>query len=183
VKLFKLGKLGFRRLALTLGIAALVVLSGTSAKTNRQAGPMPPGIRSLMAAYGADAVTIDRSARDYKLPDQVPWKGRPGSVTQTALLYGDPTKPGLYVQLLKRGPDDWSMPHSHPNDRFITVLAGTMYIGTGAKFDRANTVPIGPGGYITDIANQVHYDGTGPDGMTIEIVGIGPTSQTPAGGK
>jgi hypothetical protein len=128
-----------------------------------------------MSAYGADAVSIDRNARDFTLPDQVEWKGRPGSVTQSAILYGDPTKPGMYVQLLKRGPNDWSQPHSHPNDRFITVLAGTMLIGTGAKFDRDNTVALKPGSYVRDIANQMHYDGTGPDGLTIEIVGIGPT--------
>ena len=117
------------------------------------------------------------------LSDQVPWKGRPGSVTQNAILLGDPTKPGLYVQLLKRGPDDWSQPHSHPNDRFITVLAGTFLIGTGAKLDRANTVAIKPGGFVRDIANQMHYDGTGPDGVTLEIVGIGPTTMTRAEGN
>ena len=171
----KLATLALRRPALVLGVLALAVLSSPSVKTNKRAGLILPDVRNLMAAYGADAVTIDRNARDFKLPDQFEWKGRPGSVTQSAILFGDPSQAGMYVQLLKRGPNDWSQPHSHPNDRYITVLAGTMLIGTGAKLDRDNTVAIKPGGVIRDIANQMHYDGTGPDGVTIEIVGMGPT--------
>jgi len=166
-----------------LGILALAALSNPSAKTNQRAGLISPDARNLMALYGADAVMIDRNARDYKLPDQIEWKGRPGSASQTAVLFGDPSKPGLYVQLLKRGPNDWSQPHSHPNDRFLTVLKGTMLIGTGSKFDPNNTVAIGPGGIIKDIANQNHYDGTGPDGLTLEIIGMGPAAMTPADAK
>jgi hypothetical protein len=183
VKISGLATNGLRWLAVPLGILALGMVSDRSAMTHRQAGAMSPEVRNLLAAYGADAVTIDRAARDFMLADQVPWKGRPGSVTQNATLLGDPAKPGLYVQLLKRGPDDWSQPHSHPNERFITVLAGTMLIGTGSKLDKNNTVAVKPGGYIHDIANQMHYDGTGPDGLTIEIVGIGPSTMTRAEGN
>jgi hypothetical protein len=183
VKMSKWARLGLRRLALASGILALAVFSGSSPKTNKRAGLTLPDVQSLMAAYGAEAVTIDRGARDFKLSDQIEWKGRPGSVTQTAVVFGDPSKPGLYVQLLKRGPDDWSQPHSHPNDRFLTVLAGTMLIGTGAKLDRDNTVVVKPGGFVHDIAHQMHYDGTGPDGLTLEIIGMGPTTMERADTK
>jgi hypothetical protein len=173
----KLARLRLWRTALVLGIFAVAVFSGPSAKNNKRAGVTPPDIRNLMAIYGADAVTIDRNARDFKLLDQVDWKSRPGSASQTAVLFGDPSKPGLYVSLLKRGPDDWSQPHSHPNDRFITVLKGTMLIGTGATFDRNNTVALGPGSIVRDVAHQMHYDGTGPEGAIIEFIGMGPTAR------
>jgi hypothetical protein len=183
VTMSKLGRLVPRGPALALVILALATLSAPTAKTDKRAGVISPDVRNLLAVYGADAVTIDRNARDYKLPDQIEWKGRPGSTSQTAIVFGDPSKPGLYVQLLKRGPDDWSQPHSHPNDRFLTVLAGTMRIGTGAKFDRNNTVALGPGSVIKDFANQIHYDGTGPEGLTLEIIAMGPAAMTPAEGK
>jgi hypothetical protein len=174
----------FRWLAIGAGLLILPVLSHYKFPSTATAKrPRSPGVQSasdlqlLMAAYGADAVTIDRNMRDFKAPDQVVWTSRPGSTSQTANVFGDPSKPGLYVQLLKRGPDDWSQPHAHPNDRYITVLAGTMKIGTGSKFDQSNTVSLGPGSFIKDVAGQMHYDGTGPEGLTIQIVGIGPSSR------
>ena len=176
---FKLGGSGPRR-TLALGILALAVLSGPPVRRTQWAGLVPPDVGNLMAIYGADAATIDRNARDFKLPDQFEWKDRPGSASKTAAVFGDPAKPGLYVELLKRGPDDWSQPHSHPNERFITVLAGTFLIGTGAKFDKNNTVAVGPGGVIHDIANQMHYDGTGPEGATLEFIAMGPAARNDA---
>ena len=153
-----------------VGVLVLIVLSDPSMKTSK---------RGVMLLSGADAVSIDRAARDFRTPDQIEWNGRAGTANQTATLFGDPSTPGLHVQLLKRGPDDWSQPHSHPNDRILTVLAGSMRIGTGSKFDKENTVSLGPGSIVKDFANQVHFDGSGPDGLTLEIVTLGPT---PSGG-
>ena len=173
----KLARTWLRRSALAAGILLMAVLSNPPAKIDHRAAPIPPDVRNWMALYGADAVTIDRNARDFRLLDQVEWKSRPGSASQTAVLFGDPSQPGLYVQLLKRGPDDWSQPHSHPNDRYLTVLKGTFLIGTGAKFDRNNAVALGPGSVIRDIAHQMHYDGTGPEGAIIEFIGMGPAAR------
>lgn len=156
--------MNFRWLALG-AVGILVVVSDPAAR---------PGERGVMLLSGADAVTIDRAARDFRMPDQIEWRGRAGSANQTATLFGDASNAGLYVQLLKRGPDDWSQPHSHPNDRILTVLAGTMRIGTGSKFDKENTVSLGPGSIIKDFANQTHFDGSGPDGLTLEIITLGP---------
>jgi len=180
VKMSKLARLGLRWSVLAMGVLALAAVSNPSASTKQQAGQLPPDVMKLMAVYGAEVVTFDRNSRDYKLSDQIAWKGRPGSGNQSAILFGDPSKTRLYVQLLKRGPNNWSQPHSHPNDRFITVLAGTMWIGTGNKFDPENTVPLKPGSYVRDIANQTHFDGSKADGLTIEIVGIGPATSTQA---
>ena len=148
-----------------VGVLVLIALSDPSMKTRK---------RSVILLSGADVVSIDRAARDFRMPDQIEWKGRQGSANQAATLFGDASTPGLHVQLLKRGPDDWSQPHSHPNDRILTVLAGTMRIGTGSKFDKANTISLGPGSIVKDFANQMHFDGSGPDGLTLEIVTMGP---------
>jgi len=148
-----------------VGVVGLLFLSDPAIKT---------GTRSVILLAGADAASIDRAARDFRMPDQIEWRGRQGSANQSAALFGDPSNAGLHVQLLKRGPNDWSQPHSHPNDRILTVLAGTMRIGTGSKFDKENTVSLGPGSIVKDFANQMHFDGSGPDGLTLEIVTFGP---------
>jgi len=173
--MFKLGR-RLRRMALALGFLVLAFFAGPAARMNNHSGLLPPHLGNVMALYGADAVSIDRNARDFKLPDQLEWKDN-GSNSKTATLFGDPSKPGLYVQITKRGPDTWSQPHSHPNERFITVLAGTFLIGTGPKFDKNNTVAIGPGGVVHDIPNQMHYDGTGPEGATLEFIAMGPATR------
>src|SRR5665213_3482154 len=134
---------------LVAGLAILVLMSGQPFRTSR------PGVT---AASAAELVTIDRAARDFKLPEEIPWSKPSAAGTQTAILFGDPSKPGLYVQLLKRPPHNWSRPHFHDNDRYISVIEGTMLIGTGSKFDPEKTVPIRAGGFVRDIAKQVHYD-------------------------
>ncbi len=122
---------------------------------------------------------IDPSAISYKLPDQIAWTGKEG-VAQTATLVGDPTKTGLYVQLVKWYPHNMSHPHFHPNDRYITVLSGTWWVGTGTKYDPDSTVPMPPGSYVVDIAKGVHFDGAKDGIAVIEIVGEGPATMTPA---
>src|SRR5262249_25658964 len=106
--------------------------------------------------YGAQAVAVDRGSRDYTLPDQMQWRDSENG--RIANLYGDPSKPGLYAYILTRGPHTWSMPHSHDSDSFVTVLEGTLWVGTGT-FDPQRTVPLKAGSFVRDIARGVHFEG------------------------
>src|SRR5262249_50584725 len=86
------------------------------------------------------AAELNPAAVAYTLPDKIEWKPNvPGS--EQAVLAGDPTKPGLYVMMIKWLPGHMSVPHFHPNDRFIMVLKGPWWMGTGAKVDPAGMVP------------------------------------------
>jgi hypothetical protein len=58
------------------------------------------------------------------------------------------------------------------------VMGGTMSIGADASGDKAKTVAVPKGGFIRDIAQGVHYDGSGNDPMWIQIAGVGPTATT-----
>ena len=125
---------------------------------------------------------LDPKALAYKLPDQIPWKDDPIGA-KMAVLQGDPSKPGLYVILVKWTPHHMSHPHWHPNDRFITVISGTWWVGTGAKFDPDTTVPMPAGSFVTHFAKQIHYDGAKDSEAVLEIVGEGPATATPAEAK
>ena len=120
---------------------------------------------------GAQAVAVDRGSRDYTLPDQMKWRDTENG--KTANLYGDPSKPGLYAYVVKRNPNVLSKPHFHDTDRFITVLDGTFWVGTG-KFDQQRTVPLKTGSFVRDVAGGIHFDGTKEDGATLYFIGIGP---------
>jgi hypothetical protein len=125
------------------------------------------------------ASELNPAALAFKLPSQIKWTGNP-EVSQNAVLYGDPTKPGLYIVLTKWMPHHNSRPHFHPNDRFITVISGTWWVATGPKYDPENMVPMPAGSFVTHFGKQIHYDGARDGEALLEILGEGPATSTPA---
>jgi len=130
----------------------------------------------LSAAKSPD---LNPAAIAYTLPDKIQWRDDPMGL-KAAVLYGDPSKPGLYIMLVKWTAGHMSHPHFHPNDRFITVLSGTWWVGTGPKFDPETTVPLPAGTFVTHFGKQIHYDGAKEGDAVLQIVGEGPATATPA---
>jgi quercetin dioxygenase-like cupin family protein len=112
-------------------------------------------------------------------PKDIKWVEGAGGAAN-AILAGDPTKPGLYVELTKWHAGHMSRPHFHPNDRFIYVISGTWWVSTSNKYDPESTVPVPAGSFVTHYAKQVHYDGAKDGDVVLEIVGMGPATSTPA---
>jgi quercetin dioxygenase-like cupin family protein len=147
--------------------------------------PLRP--RALAAAMlvlvgSLTAADLNPAAINIKLPADLKWTTQPSGISE-AVLYGDPTKPGLYIVLGKWAPNHMSHPHFHPNDRYITVLSGTWWVGTGDKYDPASTKPVPAGSYVTHFAKQIHYDGAKDGEVLLQIVGQGPATSTPAEAK
>jgi hypothetical protein len=117
----------------------------------------------------------------FELPAQIPWhevSAIPG--LRIANLLGDASKSELYIQLIHWPPHTMSRPHYHPNARYITVLSGTWWVGTGSRFAPDKTVPMPAGSFVTHFAHQIHYDGAKDTEAVIEIVGMGPATVIPA---
>ena len=74
----------------------------------------------------------------------------------------------------------FSRPHFHPNDRYIVVLQGTWWVGSGPKFDPANTTSMPPGSFVTHFGKQVHWDGAKDEDTVLLIMGEGPATSTAA---
>lgn len=144
-------------------------------------------VAMVMGAFvwlGAVKADIDTNAASFINLKDVQWKENASGSAASYLVSGDPTKEGsLYVQLMKWHPHHNSTPHFHPHDRFITVLSGTWWVGTGAHYDMNSTVPMRAGAVVTHYANQLHYDGAKDEEAVLEIVGIGPAASTQADGK
>jgi quercetin dioxygenase-like cupin family protein len=115
-------------------------------------------------------------------PAEVHWQDIPdGHGAQQATLLGDPGKPGIYVIRAKFPPYVMDRPHWHPNARYVTVLEGTWYTGTGETFDVARAVPLKPGSVMLHPAKSVHWDGSaGAETVIVQIIGEGPAETTPA---
>ena len=129
------------------------------------------------ASYAAE---VDRAAVDFKTPSEIKWVRNAAGTNESAVLFGDPSKPGPYVVRLKWLPGNMSRPHFHPNDRFFIVLSGTWWVGWGTKYDPASTKPVPAGSYVTHYGKQIHYDGAKKGDVILEIVGMGPADAIPA---
>lgn len=137
-------------------------------------------VLAVAGAGAAGADPLNPKALAFKLPEQIPWKRNAAGTTETAVIYGDPEKPGLYAVLTKWLPGNMSRPHWHPNDRVITVIKGTWWVGTGEKYDPDSTVAMPAGSVVTHFGKEVHYDGAKEGEAVLMIVGEGPATSTPA---
>ncbi len=115
----------------------------------------------LIVPSGYGAPDIDRTAVDWKTPAEIKWVRNAAGTNESAVLFGDPSKPGPY-------------------NRFFVVLSGTWWMGTGETFDPESTVPAPAGSYVIHYANKVHYDGAKAEETIIQVWGMGPATSTPA---
>jgi quercetin dioxygenase-like cupin family protein len=83
-----------------------------------------------------------------------------------------------YIIMVKWLPGNFSRPHFHPNDRFITVIKGVWWVGTGTKFDPSQTVPMPAGSFVTHFGKEVHWDGAKDEEAVLLITGEGPATTT-----
>lgn len=143
---------------------------------------MAPLIAMVVSLGSARVTDLNPAALAYKLPNQITWTDDL-SGAKRAVLLGDPDKPGLYIVLVRWTAHHMSRPHFHPNDRFITVLSGTWWVGTGAKFDPDSTVALPEGTFVTHFGKQIHYDGAKDGDAVLQIVGQGPATPTAAEAK
>jgi quercetin dioxygenase-like cupin family protein len=129
----------------------------------------------LLCSLGSlRAAQLDPKAINIKLPKDIKWTAN--GANEQAVLLGDPSKPGLYIVLTKWPPHRNSRPHSHPNDRYITVLKGTWWVNTGSNYDPDGMKPVPEGSYVVHYAGQMHYDGAKDEECILEIVGMGPAN-------
>src|SRR5881296_2103532 len=77
-------------------------------------------------------------------PDELKWAPTPTG-TQRANLAGDDKKAGLYLYRVKFPANFRNTPHFHPDDRAVTVMSGTLYVGYGEQFDEARLKPLPAG--------------------------------------
>lgn len=140
-------------------------------------------IGALLAFGGAGAAVAADSPGFVRIaPDTMPWTPLPNTPgVKVAILAGDPSKPGPYVMRVTFPPHVMDTPHFHSSDRYVTVLKGSWYAGTGELFDPSKAVPMPPGSYMFHPAGGVHWDGSNDDHeVIVQIVGIGPVRTTQA---
>ena len=104
------------------------------------------------------------------------WQDYPGLPgVKFVVLAGNPREAGLYIIRAKFAPHTMSRPHWHPEARYVAVVKGTWWAGTGDKFDPDSTTPIRAGGFAIHAPREVHYDGAKDEEVIVQITGMGPS--------
>lgn len=125
---------------------------------------------------------LDPKAITVQMPKEIKWVKGNGS--ESAVLVGDPSKPGIYVIRNRFPPGTMSRPHFHDQDRFVTVIKGTWWTASGPDadvFDPARTVPLKAGSFMMHPARGHHYDGAKDEEAIVQIIGMGPVKTTQVG--
>lgn len=137
---------------------------------------------AIVASLGATALPAATPTSEFRTvpPEQIVWQPVPDSFgVESALLSGDPSKPGTYVIRVRFPPHVMDRPHSHSGDRYVTVVKGVWSAGTGPGFDPAKAVQLKAGSFMFHPAGGVHWDGSNSnEEAVVQIIGQGPVSST-----
>ena len=137
---------------------------------------------ALLLALGVAAGAYAQGAGDgvVKFPDKIEWKApavSPGP--STAVLYGDPSKAGVFVSRVKFPAGFKIMPHTHPDEwRTAVVLSGTIYFGLGDKWDESNLQARPAGTFFSEAKAVPHFVWAKDGEVIIQVTGMGPSGTT-----
>lgn len=110
------------------------------------------------------------------LPGALRWVSPPNMPgVQGAWIFGAEQKPGQYLFRVKLAPVAKIPPHTHPDERHITVLAGAIQVGFGESFDEAKVVAVPAGAVYVAPANVPHYVWARDGEAVYQESGMGPS--------
>jgi quercetin dioxygenase-like cupin family protein len=144
-------------------------------------------LRWVCLVLGTGVLTVPLTAGQSVKPDPQgfiaaqPENMRPAEGSNQVVLFGDPTKPGLYVVRNTFPAGRIGTPHFHSQDRHVTVLKGTWWVSLGTDSDSGDAskmVPMKAGSYVYHPANGHHFDGAKDEEAVVQIIGMGPVTTT-----
>lgn len=108
----------------------------------------------------------------------VTWTANPAlpAGAEIAVVAGQPTSPGIYAFRLRFPSAFAVLPHSHPDDRVYTVLAGTFGLGFGNEWDANQLQILQPGAVVVVPAGVAHFHESKSESTIVQVNGFGPTA-------
>src|SRR3712207_14510 len=136
---------------------------------------------AFAAALAAGALPAS-AADDHKIlaPGDIKWSPGPPSLpkgAEMAVLFGDPSKDGLFAMRLKFPSGYRIAPHSHPKPEVVTVISGVFRIGMGESADPSKAQALPAGGIFAFPPGMTHF--ASAEGETIvQLNSTGPWAVT-----
>ena len=88
-------------------------------------------------------------------PDRLTWVRDPRGTSRRTSSAIRPA--GIYAAHIRFSPGQRIAPHFHPDDRIVTVLAGTVLFAYGERFDETAMRALPAGSVWTEPAGQPHF--------------------------
>jgi hypothetical protein len=86
----------------------------------------------------------------------------------------------MYVSRVHIPSNTKNRPHYYDQDRIVTVLKGTWWVGKGEVFRQDRLVAVREGGLMYLPAKLAHYDVAGSGDVILQVTGVGPVQSTHA---
>jgi hypothetical protein len=129
----------------------------------------------LAVSSGARSAPVVPEGVEFFNAGEAEWEAGGGPGSMRAPIYGDPSRAGAYLHLIRVPPNTVGRARKYTDARAYTVVAGTWLIGFGSRFDRSKLIALPAGSYYSLPAGVAVFNATGDDGATVQIGGQGPT--------
>ena len=111
------------------------------------------------------------------LPDALHWSSPPWDpAVHAAWVLGSEQAQGPYLLRVRITPGGRIPLHTHPDERYTTVLSGTLHVSFGPDFNSATAVVLPAGAVYVAPANQPHFIWVEHGEVMYQEAGTGPTA-------
>ena len=119
-------------------------------------------IIGALAVAGATFPASAQSMEGHKIVpvQEIKWGPAPASIppgAEAAVLYGDPSKEGLFALRLKLPKGYHIAPHTHPKPEVVTIISGTFRFGMGDAADRSKAQLLPAGSMFACAPGMAHF--------------------------
>lgn len=127
---------------------------------------------ALLTPLAAPAEPVLQAVR----PDNIAWKEiRKEPPLSRAFIQGDQDKPGAFTFRVRAAAGHKLLPHTHPDDRVITVIEGTYWSAVGDVFDESRLMVFPRGSFYVVPAGVPHFSAVLEGETIFQESGIGPS--------
>jgi quercetin dioxygenase-like cupin family protein len=109
-------------------------------------------------------------------PERIDWKlMRKEPPLHRAFIQGSQEAAGAFTFRVRATAGHKLLPHTHPDDRVITVLEGTYWSAVGAEWDESKLMAFPAGSFYVVPAGMPHFSAVLEGETVFQESGIGPS--------
>jgi len=117
-------------------------------------------------------------ALEPKILNEIDLRWTDSNNVRVTFISGNEDTNGMYVYRIKFPKGHKIMPHFHSDERVVSVLRGSLYVGYGTTFDIEKMKKLTDGGFWTEPKEQAHYVWAKDEEVELQVIGNGPSKRT-----